>query len=129
MKKTFYSILVFLLLLSFCGFSKEIIFSQKYVEELVKKEIKKQYGKNIKVDSISCFVYEPFKVDSKDISVDLRVPPLSPDAYATININSNHILQKTYNAIAYIEWRVPVVVAKNSSPEDKLLQKMILKAP
>ena len=32
-----------------------------------------------------------------------RVPPLSPDAYATININSNHILQRTYNAIAYIE--------------------------
>ncbi|MFP3159212.1 MAG: flagellar basal body P-ring formation chaperone FlgA [Hydrogenobaculum sp.] len=128
MKKTFYSILVFLLLLSFCGFSKEIIFSQKYVEELVKKEIKKQYGKNIKVDSVSCFVYEPFKVDSKDISVDLRVPPLSPDAYATININSNHILQKTYNAIAYIEWRVPVVVAKKLITRGQIITKNDIKS-
>jgi len=128
MKKTFYSIFVFLLFLSFCGFSKEIIFSQKYVEELVKKEIKKQYGKNIKVDSVSCFVYKPFKVDSKDISVDLRVPPLSPDAYATININSNHILQRTYNAIAYIEWRVPVVVAKKLITRGQIITKNDIKS-
>lgn len=93
------------------SFSKEILFDQKYVENLVKSQIQKQYGKNIKVESVNCFIYKPFMVNDKDLSVSLRIPPLGPAAYITININSNHVLQKTINAIANIEWRVPVIVA------------------
>ncbi|MGC8588378.1 MAG: flagellar basal body P-ring formation chaperone FlgA [Hydrogenobaculum sp.] len=128
MKKAFYSAFVLLIFLPFLGFSKEIVFSQSYVEKLVKKEIEKQYGKNIKVDSVNCFVYKPFTVDSKDISVSLRIPPLSPDAYASININSNNILQRTYNAIAYIEWRVPVIVAKKLITRGQIITKNDIKS-
>ncbi len=128
MKKTFYSVFVLLLFLPFLGFSKEIMFSQKYIEILVKSQIQKEYGENIKVISVNSFVYKPFEVDSKDISIELRVPPLSPSAYATININSDNILQKTYNAIAYIEWRVPVIVAKRLITRGQIITKDDIKS-
>ncbi len=128
MTRSFYRAFVFLLFLSFCGFSKEIIFSQKYIEDLVKSQIKKEYGQNIRVVSVNAFVYKPFEVDSKDISVELRVPPLSPSAYATININSNHVLQKTYNVVAYIEWRVPVIVAKKLITRGEIITKDDIKS-
>ncbi len=110
------------------GFSKEILFDQKYVDNLVKSQIQKEYGKNIKLDSVNCFIYKPFMVNDKDISINLRIPPLGPAAYATININSNHILQKTINAIATIEWKVPVIVATKLIRRGEIINKDDIKS-
>lgn len=119
------------LVLVFCytfGFSKEILFDQKYVENLIKNQIQKEYGKNIKVNSVNCFIYKPFLVDSNSISVSLRIPPFSPDAYAVINVNSNKILQKTINAVAIIEWKVPVIVASKLITRGQIITKEDIKS-
>ncbi len=122
------SFLVFLLLaLSISSFSKQVLFDEKYVNNLIKSQIQKEYGKNVKVDSVNCFIYKPFWIDSKAISVNLRVPPLSPNAYATINLNSNNVLQRTYNVIAYIEWKVPAIEATKLIQRGQIITKEDIK--